>query len=340
MKTSLLVLGLTFTFVTPPLRAHDAALEMALAANNFLAALTAEQKSKATIDFKDAERTNWHFIPRARKGLAIKEMTFEQRLLAQALLATGLSHRGYTKAVSIMSLEAILAELERPRGGGANRDPELYFVTLFGKPGGGEPWAWRFEGHHLALNFTVPGNSVPAMTPSFFGSNPGEVREGPRAGTRVLSGEEELGRQLVKSLNDEQRKTAIIQAEAPKDIINVPGRADTKPEGLPQNKMSPEQTALLTRLIKEYLGRHRPDVAAEEWARIEKSGIGNIHFAWAGGLQKGEPHYYRVQSGKFVLEYDNTQNGANHVHSVWRDFDRDFAGDLLKAHYQQAHAGN
>jgi hypothetical protein len=248
-----------------------------------------------------------------------------------------MSHRGYAKAVSIMSLEAVLAELEKGRVGGAVRDPELYFVSVFGTPGGKEPWGWRVEGHHLSLNFTTAGDAAPALTPSFFGTNPGEIRTGPRAGTRVLAAEEELGRALVKSLTDEQRKTAVILAEAPKDILNVPGRNATKAEGLAQGKLTAEQGALLVKLVKEYLFRHRPDVAAEEWAKIEKAGLDKLHFAWAGGFERGKPHYYRVQGGSFVLEYDNTQNEANHVHSLWRDFDRDFGADLLGEHYKAAH---
>lgn len=339
MKTPFFIIAsFAFILASVPLRAHDATVEMAQAANNFLAALTPEQKAKADFEFKDVERTNWHFIPRARKGLPIKEMTQEQRLLAHALLASGLSHRGYGEAVSIMSLETVLAALEKGRAGGIVRDPELYYVSIFGKPGGSDPWGWRVEGHHLSLNFTAAGDGAPAITPSFFGTNPGEVREGPRAGTRILAKEEELGRQLVKSLNDEQRKSAVILPQAPKEIINIPGRNETKPEGLPQSKMTPDQSGLLTKLIKEYLGRHRPDLATEDWAKIEKAGIGNVHFAWAGGFERGEPHYYRVQGGSFVLEYDNTQNDANHVHSVWRDFDHDFDFDVLKAHYQDAHA--
>jgi hypothetical protein len=332
-----LALTLALSLLLAPLHAHDATAEMADAAKNFLGALTAEQKAKATFEFAGAERTNWHFIPRARKGLAIKEMTHEQRLLAHALLATGMSHRGYAKAVSIMSLEAVLAELEKGRVGGAVRDPELYFVSVFGTPGGKEPWGWRVEGHHLSLNFTTAGDAAPALTPSFFGTNPGEIRTGPRAGTRVLAAEEELGRALVKSLTDEQRKTAVILAEAPKDILNVPGRNATKAEGLAQGKLTAEQGALLVKLVKEYLFRHRPDVAAEEWAKIEKAGLDKLHFAWAGGFERGKPHYYRVQGGSFVLEYDNTQNEANHVHSLWRDFDRDFGADLLGEHYKAAH---
>lgn len=315
-------------------RAHDASVEMAAAAKAWLSSLTAEQKTKATFEFKGEERTNWHFVPKARKGLAIKEMTQEQRLLAHGLLATGLSHRGYTKAVSIMSLESILAELEKGRG--PVRDPEQYFVTVFGTPGE-EPWGWRVEGHHLALNFTSAGGAAPAMTPSFFGSNPGEVKEGARAGTRILGQEEELGRSLIKSLTEDQKKKAIILTEAPKDIFNVPGRADTKAEGVSWADLNDSQRNDLMKLIQEYVGRHRPDVAAEDLAKLKKAGMEKIHFAWAGGLDRGQPHYYRVQGGNFVLEYDNVQNGANHVHSLWRDFDHDFGSDILGEHYKAAH---
>jgi len=336
MKTLLLPLVIVAGLFASNVCAHDATAEMAKAANAFLQGLTPEQKAKATFGMEDGERWNWHFIPKTRKGVAFKEMTEPQRKLATALLETGLSHRGYEKATGIMSLEGILAEIEKGRG--ANRDPEMYFVSVFGQPGSQHPWAWRVEGHHLSLNFTAVGDAAPVMTPAFFGSNPGEVREGPKAGLRVLAAEEDLARELVKSLTPEQRNQAFILSEAPKDIINVPGRSDTKPEGLPQSAMTAEQTAILTKLIKEYVGRHRADVADEEMAKLQKAGLGNVHFAWAGGLERGEPHYYRVQSGTFVLEYDNTQNGANHVHSVWRDFGREFGDDLLKKHYEQAHA--
>ncbi len=336
MKT-LSALALSLSLLAP-LRAHDASNEMAAAANNFLATLTPEQKQKASFEFPDEERKNWHFIPRVRKGLPLKELTYEQRLLAHGLLASGLSSRGYTKAVSIMSLESVLAILEKDKVGGAVRDPEQYFVSIFGKPGIA-PWGWRVEGHHLALNFSIPTDAAPAMTPSFFGTNPGEVKSGPRTGIRILGVEEDLGRALVKSLTEEQRKVAIVLTEAPKEIFNDPKRTDpTKPEGIPQSKLTPEQSATLVKLVKEYLFRCRPDVAAEEFAKLEKAGLDKLHFTWAGGFELGQPHYYRVQGGNFVLEYDNTQNDANHVHSIWRDFDRDFGGDLLKAHRDSAHA--
>ena len=265
----------------------------------------------------------------------MKEMTYEQRLLAQALLATGLSGRGYAKAVSIMSLEAVLKELEHDTTG--KRDPENYFVSIFGKPGVA-PWGWRLEGHHLSLNYAIPNDNAPEMTPSFFGTNPGEVKSGPRTGTRILGTEEDLGRQLVKSLSEAQKKTAMVLPEAPKEIFNDPKRTDpTQPEGIPQNQLTADQSALLMKIIKEYLFRCRPDVAGEDFAKIEKAGLEKLYFTWAGGLELGQPHYYRVQGGHFILEYDNTQNDANHVHSIWRDFDHDFGGDLLKAHLDSAH---
>ena len=216
MKSRLLFFAALLTFA-PLGRAHDDQIvgEMTHAAEFFLGALKPEQKAKVQFVFTDAERKNWHFIPRVRKGLPIKEMSQPQRLLAQALLVTGLSSRGYGRAMGIMSLEEVLAELEK--GTGPERDPENYYFSIFGEPGGKEPWGWRFEGHHLSLNFAV-GSDVLSMTPSFFGTNPGEVREGPRKGTRFLGEEEDLGRGFVKSLDEGQRKQAIVLAEAPKDI--------------------------------------------------------------------------------------------------------------------------
>ena len=212
-----------------------------MAANNFLADLTPEQKAKATFDVKDAERENWHYIPRARKGLTFKELTPSQRLLAQEPSSpSGLSNRGYEKAVTIMSLDEVLAALEQGKKGPL-RDPENYFISIFGVPGGAEPWGWRVEGHHLSLNYTASGDDAPSMTPSFFGANPGEVRTGPRAGTRVLAAEEDLGRALVKSLDPEQLKQALIMETPPKVIMDVPGRNDTTAMGLPQSKMKPDQ---------------------------------------------------------------------------------------------------
>jgi len=317
-------------------RPSDADAEMSAAASRFLAALRPEQRTQAQLGFDEPERARWHFVPRARKGLPFKSMSPEQRQLAERLVATGLSHRGYDTALTIIGLETVLAETDGPM-----RDPELYYLTIFGEPASHQPWGWRFEGHHLSLNFTSPVTALPAVTPSFFGSNPNE-RNGAGVVQRVLAPEEDLARELVKSLDPGQRKTAILSGRAPPDILAGPGRELPDREGIGHGQLGELQQALLVRLIKVYLERHRPDVAAAEWARIEHAGLSNVRFAWAGGLEPRQGHYYRVQGKTFLLEYDNTQNDANHVHTVWRDAERDFGVDLLREHYLASHrdAGN
>ena len=324
------------------LRAHDAGIQMADMAGSFLASLTPEQKQKATFEFGGEERENWHFIPRERQGLPMKEMTPQQRLLAHALLNTGLSFRGSAKALTIMSLEEVLYQMEgadeaKRAAVREKRDPEKYFVSIFGEPSAKGTWGWRVEGHHLSLNFTLKDGQFVSATPAFMGTNPGEIREGALKGLRVLGLEEELGRELVKSLDESQFKTAFVNTVAPKEMLTA---AEHKvnpltPDGLPMSALKPAQKELLNRIIHEYCERLRPEVAAETLAEIEKTG--GIHFAWAGGLERGEPHYYRVQGKTFLIEYDNTQNGANHVHSVFRSFDGDFGRDVLGEHVKQAH---
>jgi Protein of unknown function (DUF3500) len=330
-----LVLAL-FAAITPCIAlAHSVGSEMADAANNWLATLTPEQKATAVFELTDDERHNWHFIPRERKGLPLKEMSPEQKLLAHALLTTALSHRGYVKASTIMSLEQILRDLEQ--GKGPVRDPERYFISIFGKPAATGAWGWRFEGHHIALNFLiVEGNEI-AVTPSFLGDNPAEVREGPRKGLRVLGAEEDLARQLVKSLNAGQKSVAIYTNVAPREIITGSDRIARalSPTGLCAAKMNAAQRKLLWRVIKEFVERYRPEIADPDLKQIEKAGAKNLFFAWAGGIEPGQPHYYRVQGQTFLLEYDNTQNDANHVHAVWRNFAGDFGDDLLRQHYKE-----
>jgi hypothetical protein len=327
-------LWLLLLLITPAAHAHSAAEEMVEAANNFLAALNDEQKAQATFNWKEEERLNWHFIPRARKGLPLKEMTPAQRHLAYALLNSALSQRGFIKATTIMSLEEILRELEQ--GKGPVRDSELYFVSVFGKPDLKGAWGWRVEGHHLSLNFTLAREHI-SVTPSFFGSNPGEVRSGARKGVRVLAAEEDLARKLVKSFNDEQRRVAIYTNTAPSDIITSADRKARvlSPAGLAASRMNPEQAHLLQSLIREYVYRYRPEVADQDLKKIQHAGSEKISFAWAGGVEPGQGHYYRIQGPSFLMEYDNTQNNANHIHAVWRDLENDFGEDLLRKHYEQ-----
>lgn len=329
--------------LAPLARAHDqhAVEEMATAARSFLATLDEGQKAKAQFQFSDEERKNWHFIPRPRKGLPLKEMSQGQRLLANALLTTGLSARGFSKAASVMSQEEVLKVLEQGKANAPVRDPENYFFSIFGEPSKDGVWGWRFEGHHLAFNFTAAKGLVVSTTPSFYGTNPGEILEGPRKGQRVLASEEDLGWKLVRSLNDEQKKAAILNVAVPKDVLNDPKSTEpTKPEGVSQAKLSGEQKETLAALIHEYLDTHRADCAAEDWAKIEKAGLEKVSFAWVGSMEARQPHYYRVQGPTFVLELDNTQNDANHVHALYRDLEHDFGGvDPLREHVRTAHAG-
>jgi hypothetical protein len=323
--------------VVDPQAAAKAASEMARAANNLLATYSEEQRKAGVFEVNDAERVNWHFIPKARKGIPMKELTPAQRPLAQALLSSGLSQRGYAAALTIMSLEQILAELEQ--GKGPKRDPEMYYVSIFGKPGSEQPWGWRVEGHHLALNFTVVEGKAVAASPSFYGSNPAQVKDGPRKGLRVLDVEEDLGRALVQSLSDEQKKAAIFSNDAPKDIITGASRKAKllEPAGIAAKDLTGPQKHMLLALIGAYAGRIRGEVAEQDLQKISAAGFDKVSFAWAGPIEQGKLHYYRVQGPTFLMEYDNTQGGGNHVHSVWRDLENDFGDDLLKKHYDAHH---
>ena len=250
------------------------------------------------------------------------------------MLRSGLSDRGYTKATNIMLvIELVLKDLEN---GAARRDSGLYYVTIFGQPGP-TAWGWRVEGHHLSLNFTVRGDEVLGVTPSFFGSNPAEVQRGPRQGLRVLGAEEDLGRELVRSLNEEQRKVAVIAATAPSEIITGNSRKANplQPEGIGASDLTSKQQDALRTLIHEYVFRYRTELAEQDMKKIQQAGFEKIHFAWAGPIEPGQGgHYYRVQGPTFLLEFDNTQNNANHIHTVWRDFENDFGEDLLRKHYE------
>ena len=311
-----------------------AAKEMAEAALNFWAALTPELQAKCAFPFDDNERFNWHFIPRERKGITWNDMTAAQQALAHAFLASGLSNRGYQQAQTIMSLDSVLKELEKGRG--PLRDPNNYAFSVFGSPGPHATWGWRFEGHHLSLTFTiVDGRAVAG--PVFFGTNPATVLEGPRKGLRVLAVEEDLGRELIKSLTPEQRKTAIYDAKAPNEIITGNSRKASPgpPVGLAAGDMTAPQQKLLMTLVETYAYRLRPELADQDLAKIAAAGFKEIHFAWAGGVEPGQAHYYRLHGPTFLVEFDNTQNQANHIHTVWRDSANDFGEDLLREHYDR-----
>lgn len=317
----------------PPFAAAEA---MVVAARAFLDSLGPEQRSKATFPFDDEQRFEFRYTPRARTGLPLKDMDPAQRERAHALVKTGLSLRGYTTASTIIDLENVLHAIE-PRRTGANaivRDPEQYFVSIFGTPGQ-SPWGWKFEGHHLSLNFTLTPNAPVVFAPSFFGANPAVVRDGPKKGTRALDQEEDAGRALLTAFHEPQLARVVFDATAPREMITAEERESRmlEPSGLAAREMTPPQRRLLEQLVDVYLGRMPPGLAKERLAALQAAGLDKITFGWAGTAAVGGPHYYRVQGPTFLIEYDNTQNDANHIHSVWRDFTNDFGRDLLREHY-------
>jgi hypothetical protein len=328
-------------FGAATIASQKSAAAMATAATQFLGSLTPEQKAKAALPFDSDDRLRWHFIPNEmfpRQGLMIKEMNETQRRLAHDLLRSGLSARGYNKVTAIIELEDILKAIET--GGKMARNKEEYLFSVFGSPGAKGNWGWRVEGHHISLRFTIGDGAVNrelSSSPMFLGANPAEVRDGGKKGLRVLGEEEDAARALVLALSADQQKTAIISATAPNDIVTMNAN-DIKPlpdQGVTFASLQPNQQALLTRLIEVYTSNMETDVAAARMAKIKKAGLDKIRFAWAGEIEKGKKHYYMIQGPTFLVEYDNTQNNGNHIHSVWRDFTGDFGRDLLREHLKQ-----
>jgi hypothetical protein len=339
MKLSRILLALVLVAALAGLayvgqKVESTGLKMVEAGDRFVASLTDNQKKKAVFDFDNKERTNWHFIPMqdkdkrpTRKGLPMQDMTAEQRQAALALLRTGTSEAGYKKATTIMTLESILNELEK--GGAMVRNPKWYFFTVFGTPSKTGKWGWRVEGHHLSLNFVVDNGKVTAATPAFFGANPARVKAGDRKGLRTLPEAEDLAKELFRSLNDDQRKEALQEKQFP-EITQ--GNADAgvgEPRGLAAVRMSDKQRSILVKLLESYTARLPGDIGAEEMRQLRQARVAKIHFAFAGGLQEGQPYTYRIQGPTFVVEFLNVQpdsanNPANHIHSAWRNVKGDF----------------
>lgn len=307
-------------------------------ASRFLNSLTIQQRAKAVKAFDDAYRKNWHYVPASREGINLGEMTPEQVTLATALLKASLSDSGYKKTEVIKSLEDVLYEMENKNAG---RDKRLYTFTFFGQPSAKEPWGWRYEGHHLSLNFTFKNGALISSTPQFFGSNPAVVKSGPHEGTRALGQEQDMADALVKSLTPDQLSKAVISTNAPADILsnNTRKAAIQDKSGLAYKDMTTAQKKSLMNLVKLYAGNQTDAEAKRRMGRVEPD---TLVFAWIGNhlhteSPYGPGHYYRIQGSKFLIEFDNTQNQANHIHSVWRDFDGDFGEDVLAEHYNQSH---
>jgi len=323
--------------------AERSSAAMASAATSFLTSLTPEQRQKAAFAFESDDRLRWHFIPSEgfpRKGLLLKEMTEPQRERVRGLLRAGLSQRGYLTASQIMDLESLLGQIEqsaRASGRAAEsmvRDPEKYYVSVFGTPSSKAAWGWRVEGHHVSLQFTIVNGTFVANSPFFFGSNPAEVLEGPQKGLRILGEREDTARALVMALDRTQRSQVVIQNVAPDDIAtgNKLTVDPLAPAGMPASAMTPAQRDMLIQVVTAYTSAMADDIAAERMAQLKTAGLEKISFAWAGELERGKKHYYRVQGPTFLIELNNTQNNGNHIHSVWRDFNGDFGRDLLREH--------
>lgn len=309
--------------------------EVVLAAKAFLESLSESEKESCKLPFKDAERENWHFVPIKRRGLALQLMSVEQKALVANLLKACLSQEGYRKVEDIRQLETILTILEKRAPDNNYRNPELYFVSIFGEPADASAWGWRFEGHHLSLNYTFADGNL-NVTPQFMGANPAEIPVGESKGSRVLAQEEDQARALVQSLDDAQLQIALIAKRAYPEIITGNDRRVSLQnyEGLRYKQLTESQQLVLIDLIQLFLNNNTEKVAQAHWKLIQKAGIENLYFAWAGGIEKGEKHYYRIHGPRLLIEYDNTQNGGNHVHSVCRDPSNDFGEDALRTHYQ------
>jgi len=332
---------------------------MALTATRLIESLTPEQRANTVFDIQSPERLKWHYFPERgfkqeyghdRRGIMFKEMDPKQRHLAYALMASGLSQVGFIKASTIMSIEEIVRVIEADNTG--HRDAERFHFTIFGKPGPSGVWAWRVEGHHVALNFTIRDGRVISSSPTFFGANPHEVPVAPHKGMRALDREEDLARDLVNALDPAQRKRAIYDEAAPFDIASmgaVRARLEASPIGIPASALNARQRAMLLDVIAEYANNVAEPLARRRMEQARKAPPEKLYFAWAGTTERlpvrtpeiGKPTtgwrhrqgiYYRVQSPDFLIEYNNTQNYSNHSHSVWRDWNGDFGLDVLSMH--------
>lgn len=311
-------------------------------ANHFLSVLSPELKSQTLFALEDKERVNMNFIPIIRKGPTFHDFSEKQKQAALDLLKASLGQEGYRKSIEIMELEKVLIIIEANKfkmQDGSRRDPLNYHFCIFGVPSSTSIWGWRFEGHHLSLNFMSKDGGIASSTPSFFGSNPGVIQIEEQKGKEVLKAETELGFRLVKTLNENQLKVARFSESAPRKIItgtNVKVEG-IEPKGISITELDESQKKIFMDLLNVYIDNYELGFSKTLRAKIENAGFENLYYAWAGGLERGTGHYYRIQGPMLLIEYDNIQNNANHVHSVVRDLTNDFAEDILKAHYQNEH---
>lgn len=322
---------------------------MMQAANAFLAALTPEQRLKAAMPFEDPERHVWQESPGVRSGIVLRDLNDAQRQRAMALLRTGLGERGYQKIQMSMAREPVLSALQKAPEGQALRHPDLFYITVFGAPSATTPWGWTYEGHHISTHFTIRGSQV-STAPFFLGSQPNDLPAARLEGTalaaaqkippalagRIAAGEEDKARALVQSLDAKQRALAVFDRTEKRDAdmitgINTRRVTPIAPPGVQARQMSAQQKALLTALVEEYLAHFPADIAADRRRRVLEGGaLDEIAFQWAGSTDAGQPHAYIVQGPAFLVEYAQIRgNTVGHVHTVWREFNGDFGGDIV-----------
>ncbi|MEZ4970316.1 MAG: DUF3500 domain-containing protein [Flavobacteriaceae bacterium] len=313
-------------------------------ANDFISSLSGEIKAKTLFSFEDTERFNMNYVPIPREGATFHDFNEEQKKAALDLLRASLSEEGFRKSQEIMELEKVLRIIEnndadKMPDGGHRRDPLNYHFCIFGNPSKDKAWGWRFEGHHLSLNFTSTDGIISSATPTFFGTNPGIVRSTEYKGREVLKKEAQLGFSLLHSMTEEQLKTVVFTDVAPHDIITTTKRKVGQLEsfGIPYTDLSPNQKKIFMELLDLYIDNYEHGFAKEFKKKIKKAGIDHLKFAWAGSMQPGKGHYFRIHGPILLIEYDNTQNDANHVHTVVRDLTNDYGEDVLKAHYEKDH---
>jgi uncharacterized protein DUF3500 len=278
-------------------------------------------------------RHQWTYRPRPRTGLTFDDLDRPQRKAVHTMLASILSPHAYAQAVAIMALEDVLDAAEHHRRGRHHTD---YWIVIFGDPATADPWGWRFEGHHLSLNITTVDDRL-STTPCFFGAHPATVCYRDTPILQPLNQEEQLARTLLAQLNPANRQLAVVSDTAPEDIhTRTAARIDAtlEPRGVPLSRLDSSSAQLLRDLIALYLNRFRPDLAIPELLDLPPD---DIYFAWEGSPTPGDGHYYRIHAGNLLIEYDNTANQANHVHSVLRRPDTDFGNDLLATHHAHYH---
>lgn len=318
-------------------KATAPALTSSTAAAQALAtSVTGPAREKAVLPLDHEARTQLNYVPMVRAGVPLEELSDVQKAQARSLLRSGLSETGYATAEKIIAHEDILREIEKAAGvtNYMRRQPGLYYTAIFGTPSADGWWGWRFEGHHLSVNVTHNGKDGDIVAPLFFGSNPAKVLSGPSAGLRILAAEEDEARALMALFTAEQKAKVVIAPETTNDIVttNKPKAEVAQFDGIAAGAMTPPQKAQLRKLLDVYASRFPARQRTSQLARIDKAGFDTLHFAWAGSLDVGKKHYYRVHGPTVLIEYDNSQNDANHIHSMWRDLEHDFGGDLLRKH--------